>query len=104
MKAYVIDFDKGKFITGFTGRAYELMDVVYKQPFKFSPAIKNIELQDPKSLLFPSREIAEKIMNSIPNNKEDKVIRVNVDLSNPINAKAFKWSAEWLWNYMTSNK
>jgi hypothetical protein len=100
MKAYVIDFDDGKFVTGFTGRAYELMDVVYKTPFKFSRAIKNIELQDPKSLLFPSREIAEKVMNSIPNNKEDKVIRVNVDLSNSINAKAFMWSAEWLWNYM----
>lgn len=100
MKAYVIDFDKGKFITGFTGKSYELMDVVYKQPFKFSKAIKNIELQDPKSLLFPSRELAEKVMNSIPNNMEDRVIRVNVDLSNPINAKALMWSAEWLWNYM----
>jgi len=25
---------------------------------------------------------------------------VSIDLSNPINAKALKWSAEWLWNYM----
>ena len=76
------------------------MDVVYKTPFKFSRAIKNIELQDPKSLVFPSREIAEKVLNSIPNNMNSKVIRVSMDLSNPINAKALKWSAEWLWNYM----
>lgn len=104
MKAYVIDVEKNKFVIGFTGHGYEWMDVSYKSPFKISRAIKNIELKNPKTLLFPTRELAEKIMNSCPNNMGERVIRVNVDLANSINAKAMTWSAEWLWNYMANNR
>ena len=102
MKAYVIDIN-GKAVVGHDGSRYLEVPVTFKKSIGHSPAIKSISIEKEFALVLPSRAVAQEIMDNVKAKFENcKVDRVSMDMGNTLNLKSFKFSTEWLWNWLAS--
>lgn len=100
MKAYVIDIN-GTAVIGHNGTKYLEIPVTYKKRFGHLPAIKSISIEKEFALLLPTRAMAQEILNDVKTKFENcKVSRVNLDMTNILNLKSFRFSAEWVWNWL----
>lgn len=99
MKAYVIECGN-KSIIGFDDK-YVCVDVKYEKRFLHSLSVKPISVQSTCALVFPTRAIAETVMNTIHmSNIKMNVTRINMDMRTSSHISIFKSSAEWLWKFL----
>lgn len=102
MKAYVIDIN-GKAVVGHDGNKFLEIPVTSENGFGYLPALKLITIEKEYALIFPNRSIAQEIMDNVKAKFENcKVTRVNMNMGNTLNLKSFKFSTEWVWNWLTS--